>query len=438
MTKYFQHSLPQLFCLACLFFFLTSCDKESDKPSTKHAAGIGEQISWDLLPGWQDDKHAQAWPALRQSCKVMKVRHKEWVPICAAAAKILKPSDQQAKEFFESWFKPHKIFNDQGTTDGLITGYYEPILLGNLEKTKDYQYPLYKWPNDLLVIDLTALHPDLKGRRLRGRIVGKKVVPYYSRADIDKDPKQFKGNELVWIKDPVALFFLHIQGSGRVKLPNNDYISVGYDQQNGHPYIAIGSILIQKGEIKREDVSLQSIRAWLKANPKKTFDLLHTNPSYVFFRKLDKNLPGPLGALNLPLTPERSIAVDPRKITLGIPIWLSTNLPPKDQIKYKAKDKEKDKTKEDMTVENKTVIKNKPENKEAAKPKIEKFQRLMFAQDTGGAIRGAVRADVFWGNGKRAEFYAGYMKQRGELFALIPIQTNKQLTNKQDVSNAAK
>jgi len=385
MKLHSNRTIARLLLCISLISILTSCDKPKPVP-IQQPAGIGNSIEWKDLPGWSKDKHAEVWPALLQSCKIMKFRKKEWIPICKAAKKLESPSNDQAKNFFELWFKPHKIYNDQGKTDGLITGYYEPILKGSLTPSKEYAYPIYKWPHDLLIVELDSLHPDLKGKRLRGRIVGRKVVPYFSRADIDKQPNLFKGNELAWVKDPVDLFFLQIQGSGRIQLPNNKTISVGYAQQNGHPYIAIGAILIRNGEIERKDISLKSIREWLKKNPKKTFELLHTNPSYVFFRTLDSGLPGPLGALNLPLTAERSIAVDPKTISLGIPVWLNTKLPTGDN------DKSKEQT----------------------------YQRLMFAQDTGGAIRGAVRADVFWGNGKRAEFYAGHMKQDGELYALLP------------------
>ena len=228
------------------------------------------------------------------------------------------------------------------------------------------------------------MHPQLKGLRLRGRVVGHKVVPYYNREAIEKNRQLLKGHELLWVDDAISLFFLQIQGSGKIQLADNKKLAIGYVDQNGHPYVAIGRELINLGVLTRKNVSLQSIRQWLIKNPKKMNAILNTNPSYVFFEIRDK---GPLGSLGVPLTAERSIAVDRKYIKLGLPVWIDTTLPTKTS---------------------------------ASTSSGSKYQRLMFAQDTGGAITGAVRADVFWGAGKRAKYIAGHMKQKGRLFVLLP------------------
>jgi len=349
---------------------------------TKQPEGTGRPVSWEQLDGWTQDHHAEAWPALLQSCVKIAGRSELWGRICEAAKKISKPTDAQARKFFETWFVPHQVINQRGGTEGLITGYFEPLLNGSLTHTGKYQYPLYKRPKELLVIDLAGLYPQLKGMRLRGRLQGNKVIPFYSRKEIESRRELLHGNELFWVDDPVALFFLQIQGSGKIRLPDGKIVSVGYHDQNGHPYVPIGKTLIELGALARDKVSLQTIRQWLSENKQRRDEILNSNPSYVFFKISDK---GTVGSLNVPLTPERSIAVHRKFIRLGLPVWLDTTLPAKDD-----------------------------------KTPPARYRRLVFAQDTGGAIRGAVRADVFWGAGPRARFMAGHMKQAGRLFVLLP------------------
>ncbi len=360
---------------ACLAGLLASCVWLQPEP------GIGTDISWQKVPGWADDRHAEAWPALLQSCARQRSRDAAWGRLCDAAATLPNPpGDTQARHFFETWFVAHRVHGAHGKHDGLITGYYEPLLYGSLLRSERYRYPLYRRPPDLLTIELGDLFPELKQRRVRGRIQGSKVVPYFSRAELDADPNLIAGNELLWVDDPTAVFFLHIQGSGRVQLDDGRVIAVGYADQNGHPYRSVGKRLVEMGELALEDVSLFTIRAWLRDNPDKSAQLLNSNPSYVFFARRDETAQGPRGSLNVPLTPERSLAVDPATIPLGIPVWLDTTRPG----------------------DNAT------------------YRRLMFAQDTGGAIKGHVRADVFWGRGDHAERMAGEMKQAGRLYALLP------------------
>ncbi|MFM9970952.1 MAG: murein transglycosylase A [Burkholderiales bacterium] len=279
---------------------------------------------------------------------------------------------------------PWRIATAEGNTQGLVTGYYEPLLRGSRTRQGAFQIPLYSAPDDLLTIDLSAINPELRNMRLRGRIEGRRVVPYFSRAEIDAGTAPLKGKELVWVDDVIEAFFLQIQGSGRIQFNNGDTLRLGYADQNGHPYISIGRVLIEQGELRSSDASMQGIQAWARANPSRLAELLAQNPSYVFFRELprsssDPNL-GPPGALGVALTPQRSIAVDPRFIPLGAPIYLATTRPNKD----------------------------------------EPLNRLVFAQDTGGAIRGAVRADYFWGFGAAAGAEAGRMRQQGRLWLLWP------------------
>jgi membrane-bound lytic murein transglycosylase A len=237
-------------------------------------------------------------------------------------------------------------------------------------------------PEDLLTIDLSAVYPELKNMRLRGRVVGNKVVPYFSRAEIT-DKNSLAGKELVWVDNAVEAFFLQIQGSGRVYLEETqETIRVAYGDQNGHPYKSIGRFLVERGDLKLEQASAQGIAAWAVANPTRVQELLNVNPSVVFFKeeKLTAASKGPKGALGVPLTAQRSIAIDAQFIPLGVPVFLSTTQPNSDLP----------------------------------------LRRLMLAQDTGGAIRGAVRADFFWGFGAEAGERAGKMKQVGSMWVLLP------------------
>ncbi len=346
-------------------------------------AGIGAPLPWSQLPGWEHEQPAQAWPALLANCARLPAHDARWRAICADAALLGQPDDEVARAFFETRFTPHRVHNERGGDEGLITGYYEPLLNGSRTPSARFRYPVYQRPDDLLVVDLGALYPELAGRPVRGRLQGRRVVPYFSRAEIDNggNPRALAGHELLWVDDPVALFFLQVQGSGRVRLPDGSTVAIGYADQNGHPYQSIGARLIARGALTREQVSLDSIRAWLAAHPEEAEEVLNSNPSYVFFALRDASLPGPLGSLQVPLTAERSAAVDAAVIPLGTPLWLDTTLP-------------------DGT----------------AQP----YRRLLLAQDTGGAIKGAVRADVFFGHGPQAERLAGNMKQPGRLFALLP------------------
>lgn len=332
---------------------------------------------WEMLPDWLTTDLHPSWAAFLQSCRALK--HKpDWREVCARADALAQPDNEALRSFFEDAFTPYQVFNPDGSASGLITGYYEPRLSGSRVKTARFKYPLYAAPDDLLTIDLSEVYPQLKSLRLRGRLEGRHVVPYYSRAEIDGG----RGEQrvLFWVDNAVELFFLQIQGSGRIELADGRLIKVGYADQNGRPYVSIGKKLIEMGELTADQASMQGIKHWAAQNPAKLAGLLEQNPSYVFFRELPENLSAPLGALGVPLTDAYSIAIDPRTIPLGLPVFLSTTYP------------------------------------NTAEP----LNRLMLAQDTGGAIRGAVRADFFWGFGDQAGAQAGRMKQAGQMWVLFP------------------
>lgn len=337
-------------------------------------------VAWWQLPGWREDDLTLAWPAWMQSCRALR-GNPAWSGVCQAAQRMPALPDSDAiRAFLERQFQAWQVNQGEGGTEGLVTGYYEPLLRGSRYPTVRYRYPLYGPPDDMLVVDLASIYPELKSLRLRGRLQGNKIVPYWTRAEIEAGAAPMRGKELVWVDDVVELFFLQVQGSGRVRLDNGETVRIGYADQNGHPYRSIGKWLIERGELTLDKASMQGIKEWGRRNPDRLPELLNANPSYVFFRELPGTGGGPLGALGVPLTNERSIAVDPRGVPLGAPVWLATTRP-------NAK---------------------------------ETLNRLMLAQDTGSAIRGNVRADFFWGFGEDAGKLAGAMKQKGRMWVLLP------------------
>jgi membrane-bound lytic murein transglycosylase A len=339
--------------------------------------------TWDAIEGWREEDPTPAWSAFLTGCSALNSQP-TWQTVCSSASRLQDMSPTAIKQFFEVNFTPYQVINGDGSDSGIITGYYEPLLHGSRTYSKHYRYPVYGTPDDLLTIDLSDLYPELKGMRLRGRLDAdkKRVVPYLSRAQIDgsEAAAPLAGKELVWVEDAVELFFLQIQGSGRVELENGETLRIGYADQNGHPFRSIGKWLIDHGELTLDKASMQGIQAWARRNPDKLRALLDVNPSYVFFRELPADAPGPLGSLGVALTARRSLAVDARYIPLGAPVFLKTTWPNSD------------------------------------KP----LQQLMLAQDTGGAIRGGVRADFFWGFGDDAGKLAGSMRQKGKMWVLLP------------------
>lgn len=347
-----------------------------EKPLTK---SIHKRVQWSALTGWTDDDLLPAWQAFLKSCTVLS-KQPVWKENCKMAASLQKPNNITLRKYFENYFTPYQIINTDNTEEGLVTGYYEPLLKGSRKPSKRYRYPIYATPNELLTVDLGAAYPELKDLRLRGRLDGRKVVPYYSRAEIMSNPKILNGYEILWVDDEVELFFLHVQGSGRIVFDNEELVKIGFADQNGHPYNSIGKYLVQRGELPLEKASMQGIKQWGQQNPSKLSELLQQNARYVFFRELPSDLSGPIGALGVPLTAGRSIAIDPLSIPQGAPVFLATTWPST----------------------------NKPLN------------RLMVAQDVGSAIKGGIRADFFWGFGHEAGNQAGKMKQAGKMWVLMP------------------
>ncbi|WP_295623350.1 murein transglycosylase A [uncultured Nitrosomonas sp.] len=348
----------------------------SSKPLAK---SIHKRVQWSALTDWNNDDLFPAWQTFLQSCRVLS-KQLIWQENCRIAASLQHPNNLALKNFFETYFIPYQVINTDNTEEGLVTGYYEPLLKGSRTSSERYRFPVYAAPDELLTIELGEAYPELKDLRLRGRLNGRKVVPYYSRADIMNNPKLLNGYELLWVEDEVELFFLHVQGSGRIVFDNGEVMKIGFADQNGFPYNSIGKLLVQRGELPLEQASMQGIKQWGRQNPSKLAELLQQNARYVFFRELPSDLSGPIGAMGVPLTAGRSIAIDPLSIPQGVPVFLATTWPNT----------------------------NKPLN------------RLMVAQDVGGAIKGGVRADFFWGFGHEAGNQAGKMKQAGKMWILMP------------------
>ena len=331
------------------------------------------EYAFEAVPGWPSAGLERSLRAFISGCP----RPGPLARACEAAAAVPPDDETAARRLFESSFVPYALVSSEGTDSGLITGYYEPIIEGSRVRTDFYRHPVFGVPDDLIVVDLAAINPELRNLRLRGRLEGRRLVPYFSRGEIES--RGVTAQVIAWISDPVELFFLHIQGSGQVRFVNGERIRIGFADQNGHPYRSLGRYLIDRGELALEQTSMQGIKAWAAANPAKLQEAMNANPSYVFFRELPPT-DGPPGALGVPLTPEYSLAVDRRFVPLGAPVYLASTYPSSE----------------------------------------ERLERLMAAQDTGGAIRGIVRADFYWGSGPEAGALAGRMRQQGKLWLLWP------------------
>ena len=352
-------------------------------------------VSFKHLPGWQSANTVKSLQAFSISCKhflklkpdepvgspYIPLKASDFYPACRAALSVDPTSPEQAKAFFEHWFKPVEFFNHQ-PVQGLFTGYYVPLLRGSLTKTNVYAVPLYKSPKNMITVNLALFDSKLTYRQVVGRQDGNTLVPYYTRKEINQGLISESADVLVWLKSPIDRLFLEIQGSGIVELTDGSRMVVGYADQNGLPYTAIGAVLIKQGLMTKDTVTMQSIRAYLEAHPEKMDAIIDQNQSFVFFDKLPQN--AVFGVQLTPLTPGYSLAIDRRWIPIGIPLWLNTTHPEFNSTQHKP------------------------------------FQRLMIAQDTGGAIRGMVRGDVFWGAGDRATDIAGKMKSNGFYWLLIP------------------
>lgn len=389
--------LPGRLILTLLAVLLAACAERKEPP--REPALVLEPATFADLPGWNEDDPSAALDAFRASCGRLQRQAPDkamgggggfagkvadWLPACAAASETAA-TPEAARGFFASAFVPYRV-TDRGQPNGLFTGYYEPLLHGSRTPDGRFRHPLLKRPDDLVSVDLGQFDPELQGRRIAGKVEGGRLVPYADRAAIEAGALEGRQLELLWVDDPIDKFFLEIQGSGQVRLPDGATLRVGYADQNGRPYRAIGKDLIEIGAIPKEAVSMQSIRAWLLAHPDQAPAIMARNPSYVFFRELPNlaGASGPLGAQSVPLTPGRSLAIDRKFLPLGAPVWLDATAP----------------------------------HPEGERP----LRRLLVTQDTGGAIRGPVRGDVFWGAGPLAEHLAGHMKSEGRLFILLPRQ----------------
>ena len=320
------------------------------------------ETHWDELPGWASDDLGAAWPPFRESCRAIG-RKPAWAAVCAAAAALPDTlPDREARQFFEQHFTPRQSVAGDGSVQGLVTGYYEPLIYGSRTQLPGTPWPILAPPNDM------------------------KTVPYWTRAELEKRRAEGRlpARALFWTADPIDLFFLQVQGSGQIELTDGTRTRVGYAADNGHPYRSIGSWLVDRGELTVHQASMEGIRQWVLRNPQRLDELLNSNPRYIFFRELPIGDGGPTGALGVPLHAERSIAVDPAHVPLGAPVFLSTTWP----------------------------LSDKPLN------------RLVMAQDTGSAIKGAVRADFFWGFGNGAGGQAGKMRQQGKMWVLWPKGQN--------------
>ncbi|MEA2599402.1 MAG: rane-bound lytic murein transglycosylase [Acidobacteriota bacterium] len=355
-----------------------------------------EPMAFSDLPGWGTDALEEAVPVFLRSCRIFAAQADgaalggdgiagtagDWKPACAAAAKLPAGDRAAARRFFETTFQPWAVRNHRNPI-GLFTGYYEPLLHGSRKRHGRFTVPIYARPPELVMVDLGRFRDTLKGQRIAGEVVKGDLVPYPDRHAIDAGALAGRKLEIAWVDDPVGVFFLQVQGSGRVRLEDGKELRVGYAAQNGHPYTSVGRELIARGALDAKDVSLQTIRAWLEAHPDQARGVMERNASYVFFQTVQGD--NPLGAQGIPLTPGRSLAVDLTRHALGVPVWLVAGAP--------------------------SPRPGEPDRK---------LHRLVVAQDTGGAIRGPVRGDVFWGFGPNAEAVAGRMKHRGKMWLLLP------------------
>jgi membrane-bound lytic murein transglycosylase A len=402
LIRYSRPSLVRPFLASLVLVLLTACESLSPasvRPPVPQVAKVAPSVpnlvltpvTFAQLPGWAGDRVDAVLPALRGSCQIFQRQPpgrrlgqsgiggkiSDWRRACAALARI-SANTAIARRFFEQWFDPFLVSN-RSQASGLFTGYYEIELRGSRSRTGAYQTPLYSKPKDIVSVNLGQFNSEWSGKKITGRVIADRVVPAQTRREIDNGALSGRGIEILWVDNPIDAFFLHIQGSGRVVLEDGSIVRVGYAGRNGHKYVAIGRELVKRGAIAKQSVSMQSIRSWLRVNKTDAQAVMQLNPSYIFFRQLQG--PGPVGAQGVVLTPGRSLAVDRRFIPLGVPIWLATTSP---------------------------------------LDPSEPLNRLVIAQDTGGAIKGPVRGDLYWGHGENAALNAGFMKSRGRYYVLLP------------------
>ncbi len=351
--------------LIFIFFFLGCAHKTRDelKPISY---GEYKAVSYAQLPSWDSENFDEALDVFIKTCKKSHLKT-IFTNVCAKAQGV-----ENAKEFFENSFTPFAALS----STSLATGYYEPSLEGSYTQSSSYPYPLYGVPDDLVKIELINEYKEAIRHPIRGRLVKGKIVPYYSREEIMTNALTNQ-NPICYVKDKIDLFFLQVQGSGRIILDDNSSLYIGYADQNGFPYHSIGKEMIKRGCISKEEVSLQSIYTYLQTHPNEIDSIFYSNPSYIFFQKKFKPASGALGVT---LEEGRSVAVDRKNIPLGMPLFISTNEP----------------------------LSN------------DKYERIVFAHDTGTAIKGEARIDIFFGSNQKAKKQAGLMQAPLKLWMLVP------------------
>lgn len=356
-------------------------------------------VTFGQVPGWRDDHLSAALPPLLKSCeRIAKLpldraigfdgaggTAADWYGPCAAARQVPAGDDQAARAYFETWFAAHRAANNT-TAEGLFTGYFEPEIKGSRQRGGRYTVPVLGKPADAVTVDLGRFRPEWQGEQVVGRLTGNRLDPYPPRAEIEAGAIDSLAPALLWVDDPVDLHIMHIQGSGRVLLDDGGVVRLGVAGTNGHKFVGIGKLLKEAGAL--DDVSMPAIRAWLKANPEQGRAFMARNPRYIFYAVNGGD--GPVGTEGVALTPGRSLAVDPKFVPLGVPLWLDTVEP-------------------------------------SGKP----LRRMMVAQDTGSAIKGPVRGDFFWGTGDAAFEKAGRMKSRGQLYFLLPRQRSPKVAGRE-------
>jgi membrane-bound lytic murein transglycosylase A len=402
MSHRMQASSRKITGLLLLTLLLLGCP--SEPPQKAPETGALVRVSAEELPGFADDLDGDSLrTAVQQSLTFysrvppdrtyrlgeLQIRVDLLQATLVEFLALLDSGRLTAEAIFQT-FDVYRYQPEESETELLLTGYYEPILEGRLMPDDEYRYPLYSAPPDLLTVDLAAFDPELyAGKTLRGRLSGDRVVPYFTREQIDgQDKLSDHSCELIWLRDPLDVFFLQIQGSGMIRLPQEEYFRVGYAASNGRPYRSIGKYLLDKGLMQREEITLQSIRAYLQTHPEMHHEVLWHNESYVFFRRVEQ---GPVGSLNVPLTAGRSIASDPECYPRGGIAFLQSQKPRLDADGQ--------------------VIHWEP------------LHRWVVNQDTGGAIKGFKRADLFCGSGEPAEHVAGRLKHAGKLYFFIKKQS---------------
>ena len=335
-------------------------------------------VSFTEIQGWAGDDHAAALAALRRSCRKRPGSNHACKEVLALGENVDR---ETARRFFETHFIPHRVEQEQS---GLVTGYYEPEVMGSRERTDTFQVPAYARPDDLVQVTPDELRAFYNASFSVGRRKDDELVPYYTRGEIDNGALQGKGLELLYLDDPVELFFMQIQGSGRVRFPDGSWTRLGYAAKNGHSYTSIGRLLAERGEKPPGGLTMDGLKGWIRADSARGRALMHENKSYIFFHELPaaEAGDGPIGAQGVPLTPGRSLAVDASYHKLGTPVFVAA---PK-----------------------------------APTPDGKPFRRLMIAQDVGSAIRGQERGDIFWGSGPEAGAIAGVTKTEARFYVLLP------------------